>query len=64
MNKNLSNLIFRILVSVLTFIVVTFTVAWILEDIIYFSLFIGIPVGIISAIAAFAILSLYNSKTR
>ena len=34
---------------------VTLLVAWLLEDIIYFSLFVAIPAGILSALSAFVI---------
>ncbi len=62
MKKNRLNLAFRILTCIAIFIVVTFFVAWLLEDIIFFSLFIGIPVGIISAVIAFAIMTRYQTK--
>jgi hypothetical protein len=39
----------------ITLFFVTFFIAWLLEDIIYFSLFVGIPVGIFSAIMVFLI---------
>jgi hypothetical protein len=39
-----------------------FFVAWLLEDVIYFSLFIGIPAGIISAAVAFAVLSRQHAR--
>ena len=54
----------RILISIAIFIIVMFAVAWILEDIIYFSLFIGIPAGIISAAVVFVILTWYQNKKR
>jgi hypothetical protein len=60
MTTNLLNLALRIMLSIFTFIGVTFFVAWLLEDIIYFSLFVGIPVGIISSIVVFMILTLYQ----
>jgi hypothetical protein len=60
MMRTILNLAFRILICLVIFIAVTFFVAWLLEDVIYFSLFIGIPAGIISAIAAFVLLTLYK----
>ena len=57
------NLIFRIVVSLAIFIAVMFFVAWLLEDIIYFSLFIGIPAGFISALIAFVVLTWYYGKS-
>ncbi|MGC9443965.1 MAG: hypothetical protein ACP5E9_03400 [Candidatus Methanospirareceae archaeon] len=56
------NLILRIVVSLAIFIAVMFFVAWLLEDIIYFSLFIGIPAGLFSALIAFVVLTLYHGK--
>ncbi|MEA2075600.1 MAG: hypothetical protein U9O85_07710 [Euryarchaeota archaeon] len=58
------NIALRIVISILTFIIVTFFVAGLLEDVIYFSLFIGIPAGIISAIIAFAIMTWCQAKNR
>ena len=58
------NLILRIVVSLAIFIVVMFFVAWLLEDIIYFSLFIGIPSGLIAALLAFVLLTLYYGKSQ
>jgi MFS superfamily sulfate permease-like transporter len=43
---------------------VIFFVAWLLEDIIFFSLFIGIPAGIISAIIAFVFLTVRQTRHR
>ena len=37
--------------SVVTFVFVTLLVTWLLEDVIYFSIFVGIPAGIIAAAA-------------
>jgi len=62
MKKNLLNLILRILTCIAIFIVVTFFVAWLLESRFFFSLFIGIPVGIISAVVAFVTLTRYQTK--
>lgn len=62
MKKNFFNLAFRILTCIAIFIVVTFFVAWLLESRIFCSLFIGIPVGIISAMVAFAIMTRYHAK--
>jgi len=62
MKNPLLNLAFRILISILTFIVLTFFVTWLLESQIFFSLFIGIPVGIISAMVAFVIMTRYQAK--
>ena len=56
MKTNLFNFALRIMISIFTFIGITFFVAWLLEDIIYFSLFVGIPVGIISSIIPFILL--------
>jgi len=58
MKQNLFNFALRILISILSFIGITFFVAWLLEDIIYFSLFVGIPVGVISSIVVFVLLTL------
>jgi hypothetical protein len=60
MKTTLLNFALRIMLSIFTFIGVTFFVAWLFEDIIYFSLFVGIPVGIISSIIVFVILTLYQ----
>jgi hypothetical protein len=62
MPRTILNLVLRLAISLLIFVVVMFFVAWLLEDVIYSSLFIGIPAGIISAIAAFMLLSLYKSE--
>jgi hypothetical protein len=37
----------------LVLVLVTFFVAWLLEDILYYSLFSGIPCGIIAALVVF-----------
>ena len=37
-------------------VIVTLLVAWALEDTIYFSLFVGIPVGVVSAVLTFFVL--------
>ena len=58
------NLIVRILVALAIFIAVMFFVAWLLEDVIYFSLFVGIPAGLISALIAFMVLTLYHGKSK
>ena len=60
--KQARNVILRIVVSLAIFIAVMFFVAWLLEDIIYFSLFVGIPAGLISALIAFVVLTWYNAK--
>jgi uncharacterized membrane protein (DUF485 family) len=62
--KRAINLILRIVVSLAIFIVVMFFVAWLLEDVIYFSLFIGIPAGLLSALIAFVVLTLYQGKSK
>jgi len=64
MPRNILNIAIRILVSIAIFIVVMFAVAWLLEDVIYFSLFVGIPAGIISAAVAFVVLTWYQTKKR
>ncbi|MGD9962998.1 MAG: hypothetical protein AB7S97_03775 [Thermoplasmata archaeon] len=43
-------------------VMVTLLVAWALEDIIYFSLFVGIPVGIVSAVLVFLLLRMFLRK--
>lgn len=60
--NTLFNVTLRILISLLIFIVVMFFVAWLLEEVIYFSLFIGIPAGIISAAVAFVVLSWRHAR--
>jgi hypothetical protein len=62
MPRTILNLVLRLAISLVIFVVVMFFVAWLLEDVIYFSLFIGIPAGSISAIAAFVLLSLYKPE--
>ncbi len=62
--KRARHLILRIGVSVAIFIAVMFFVAWVLEDIIYFSLFIGIPAGLISAVIAFVLLTWYHANPQ
>lgn len=62
MKKNFLNRTFRILTCIAIFIGVTSFVAWLLESRIYFSLFIGIPVGISSAMVAFVIMTRYQAK--
>jgi len=62
MKSTLLNITVRIVISLLIFIVVMFFVAWLLEDVIYFSLFIGIPAGIISAAIAFVVLTRYHAR--
>jgi hypothetical protein len=37
-------------------VIVTLLVAWALEETIYFSLFVGIPVGVVSAVLTFFLL--------
>jgi len=37
-------------------VIVTLAVAWALEEIIYFSLFVGIPAGIASAVVTYVLL--------
>ena len=43
-------------------ILVTLLVAWALEDVIYFSLFVGIPSGTVSAVATYIVLNRYLSR--
>ena len=62
MKNNFLNIVLRLVIVILIFIIVMFAVAWILEDVIYFSLFIGIPAGIISAAVAFVVLTWYQKK--
>ncbi|MBN1455292.1 MAG: hypothetical protein JW945_03445 [Methanomicrobia archaeon] len=62
--KRAINLILRIVVCLALFIAVMFFVAWLLEDIIYFSLFIGIPAGLISALVAFVVLTWYYGNSK
>jgi hypothetical protein len=62
MKSALLNITVRLAISLLIFIIVMFFVAWLLEDVIFFSLFIGIPAGFISAAVAFAVLSWYYAK--
>ena len=64
MPRNVFTIAIRILVSIAIFIIVMLAVAWILEDIIYFSLFIGIPAGIISAAVAFIVLTWYPTHKK
>ena len=64
MPRTLLSLALRIILSILIFIIVMLAVAWLLEDVIYFSLFVGIPAGIISAAIAFVILTWYQTKKR
>ena len=64
MPQNILSIVVRILVSIAIFIIVMFAVAWLLEDIIYFSLFIGIPAGIISAAVAFVVLTRYQTNKK
>jgi hypothetical protein len=45
MKTNLLNFALRIMLSIFTFIGITFFVAWLLEDSIYFSLFLRYPGG-------------------
>jgi len=55
MKKILFNVLISGSLSLFILVLVTFFVAWLLEDIIYFSLFIGIPCGIIVALVLFAV---------
>lgn len=41
------------------FVIVTLLVAWALEDTIYFSLFVGIPVGAVCGVLTFVVLRKY-----
>ena len=41
--------VITVVLASVTFVGVTFLVAWLLEAVIYFSLFVGIPAGILSA---------------
>lgn len=45
-----------VVVSSAVLVIVTLAVAWALEDTVYFSLFVGIPVGIASSLLTFALL--------
>ena len=45
--------------SLVALVSVTFFVAWLLEDSIYFSLFIGIPCGIVAALVVFGVVVHY-----
>lgn len=56
---------FALLVAAADLIVVTLPVAWALEEVVYFSLFVGIPVGIASAVASFVLVRrlLENGRT-
>jgi len=47
---NFKRNILGVILAAIIFVFVTFLVAWLTEDIIYFSLFISIPAGIISSI--------------
>lgn len=49
--------------SAVAFVAVTLLVAWLLEDIIYFSLFVGIPAGLIAGATVFAI-QVARSKSK
>ena len=62
MKSTLLDIAVRIALSLLIFIVVTVFVAWLLEDVIFFSLFVGIPAGVISAAVAFAVLSWRHAR--
>jgi len=45
MPRTILNLVLRLVISLVIFVAVMFFVAWLLEDVIFFSLFIGIPAG-------------------
>lgn len=64
MTRPILNLVLRLVISLLIFAAVMFFVAWLLEDIIFFSLFIGIPAGLISAILAFALLTVRHARQK
>lgn len=62
MPRTIRNLVLRLAISLLIFVLVMFFVAWLLENVIIFSLFIGIPAGVISAIVAFTLLTMQHAK--
>jgi positive regulator of sigma E activity len=45
--------------AVVVFVLVTLLVAWMLEDEIYFSLFVGVPAGAVCAVVTFASVTRY-----
>lgn len=48
--------------AVIVFVLATFIVAWVLQDAVYFSLIVGIPVGVVFAALAFAGVTLYLER--
>jgi len=64
MPRTILNLVLRLVISLVIFVAVMFFVAWLLEDVIFFSLFIGIPAGGISAILTFALLTAQHAKKK
>jgi hypothetical protein len=62
-NKILIKIIISLIFSIITLFIFTFLIACLLEDIIYFSLLIEIPCGIISSVIVFIIsLRILNKK--
>ncbi|MBN1762348.1 MAG: hypothetical protein JW878_04630 [Methanomicrobia archaeon] len=64
MLRTIPNIALRVVIAIAIFIIVMLAVAWLLEDIIYFSLFVGIPAGIISAAVAFVVLTWYRTHKK
>ena len=48
--------ILQVLLPIVTFAVVMLAVTSALEDVIFFSLFVGIPAGLVAAVAVWAVL--------
>ena len=51
-----SRVILTAVIAIITFVVVMLFVTWLLEDVIFFSLFVGIPAGILAAVAVWVFL--------
>ncbi len=58
-NNRILAMVLSAALSVVVLVTVTLFVAWLFEDIIYFSLFIGIPCGLFAALIVFVVVFHY-----
>jgi preprotein translocase subunit SecF len=59
-----SRVALTVLLALATLVGVTLLVAWLLEDVIFFSLFVGIPAGVLSAAAVAAACVVLFGRSR
>lgn len=58
------SIVIAVLAGAVDAVIVTLLVAWALEDVIYFSLFVGIPAGMVSGVITSVLLGRYLTRTR